>query len=374
MKRFYLPTELMTGVGCFAQLGETVQRYGNRVLLVCGVHAMRRTGVLHRAQEILTQVGIAVTVYDRVVGEPTLPAVEEGREMARQQEVEVVIGLGGGSALDAAKAIAGLYFEEGEVAEYHSGRALKGPTLPFVAVPTTAGTGAEVTKNAVLIDPSSRQKKSIRSDQWFARVALVDPELTQTMPPSVTASTGADALCQAIESFVSIGAQPASDALAIEAVRLIGRSLVRAYEDGGDISARADVHYGSLLAGMALANARLGGVHGIAHPVGGHYGVPHGVVCGLLLPYVMEYNLEYAAVKYAGIARALGQEGTASQAVQAVWDLVSQIDIPRHLEPLGVREQDFPVLIEESLPSGSLKSNPRPLEAGDVRCILEMAM
>jgi len=369
-----LPIEIVTGVGCFEQLAEMARRYGERALLVCGPKAMREAGVLDRGLALLEGADVTTTVYDAVVREPTLPVIVEGRKLAREQEVQIAIGLGGGSAMDTAKAIAGLYFEPGTVAEYHARRPLEGPGLPFLAVPTTAGTGAEVTKNAVLIDPARGLKKSIRSEEWFARVALVDPELTLSLPPSVTASTGSDALCQAIESFVSIGAQPATNALAIEAIRLIVRSLVRAYEDGQDTAARADMHYGSLLAGMALANARLGGVHGIAHPLGGHYRIPHGVMCGLLLPYVMEYNLEYAVEKYAHIAQLLGQEGTPLQAVKAVGKLLAQIGIPEHLEPLGVRRDDFPVLIEESLPSGSLKSNPRPLEAEDVRCILEMAM
>jgi alcohol dehydrogenase class IV len=379
MMTFYLPTEIITGVGCFDQLAVMARRWGDRALLVCGTNAMRLCGTLDRGLAHLAQAGVSATVYGEVGGEPTLPMVEEGRELARQQGVQVVVGLGGGSAMDTAKAIAGLHSQPGTVAEYHAGRSLEGPGLPFLAVPTTAGTGAEVTKNAVLIEPSSGLKKSIRGDTWFARVALVDPELTLTMPPSVTASTGSDALCQAIESFVSIGAQPATDALAMDAIRLLGKSLVRAYEDGQDMEARTDVHYGSLLAGMALANARLGGVHGIAHPLGGHYRIPHGVVCGLLLPHVMEYNLDPSSKpstlqKYAHIARLLGHEGTPSLAVQAVSAVLPRLNIPRHLEPLGVRREDFPLLIEESLQSGSLRSNPRPLGAEDVRCILEMAM
>ena len=374
MKKFYLPTEVITGAGCFQQLGEAAHRYGKRALLVCGPSAMRRYGTLDRGLEILAQTGVSVTVYDKVAGEPTLPVVEEGRSLAQEQEVQIVIGLGGGSAMDTAKAIAGLYHQPGSVTEYHAGRPLEGPALPFLAVPTTAGTGAEVTKNAVLINATSGLKSSIRSDQWYARLALIDPELTLSLPPSITASTGADALCQAIESFVSIGAQPITDALAMEAIRLIGRSLVRAYEDGQDMAARADMLYGSLLAGMALANARLGGVHGIAHPLGGHYRIPHGVLCGLLLPYVMEYNLEYAADKYAQVAQAQGQEKNPVEAVRLVRKLLARIGIPEHLEPLGVRHNDFPTLVKESLPSGSLKSNPRPLEARDVRRILEMAM
>ncbi len=379
MMTFYLPTEVITGVGCFDQLGVVARRWGTRALLVCGTSAMQSSGALDRGLALLARAGVSATVYSGVSGEPTLPMVEEGRGFARQEDVQVVVGLGGGSAMDAAKAIAGLHRQTGAVAEYHAGRPLEGSGLPLLAVPTTAGTGAEVTKNAVLIEPSSGLKKSIRSDAWFARVALVDPELTLSMPPSITASTGSDALCQAIESFVSIGAQSITDALAMEAIRLLGKSLVRAYEDGQDIEARADVHYGSLLAGMALGNARLGGVHGIAHPLGGHYRIPHGVVCGLLLPCVMQYNLRWTAVpsiseKYTHIARLLGHAGTPSEAIGAASSLLSRLNIPRHLESLGVRREDFPLLIEESLPSGSLRSNPRPLDAEDVRCILEMAM
>ena len=374
MRRFYLPTDIITGTGCFEQLGEVTSHYGDRALLICGTNAMRRSGTLDRALDILSRESISVVVYDAVAGEPTLPIVEKGRKVAHEGEVQVAIGLGGGSALDTAKAIAGLYYQPGTVAEYHAGLSLEDSGIPFLAVPTTAGTGAEVTKNAVLIDPTSGLKKSIRSECWFARVALVDPELTVTASPSVTASTGSDALCQAIESYVSIGALPITDALATEAIRRICSSLVQACENGEDIAAREDMMYGSLMAGMALANAGLGGVHGIAHPLGGHYALSHGMLCGLLLPYIMEYTLDYSAAKYASIARLMGHEKSPNLAVKAVRQLLSEIGIPEHLEPLGVKWEDFPVLIEESLPSGSLKSNPRPLEGEDVRSILEMAM
>jgi alcohol dehydrogenase class IV len=379
MRVFCLPTQIMTGVGSLSQLGEAVRRYGKRALLVCGGTAMRRSGILNAGMEHLERAGVSATVFDQVAGEPTCSVVEMGREVARDRAVDVVIGLGGGSALDTAKAVAGTFREPGTIAEYFSGRSLEEAGLPFVAVPTTAGTGAEVTKNAVLIDQSSGLKQSIRSDRWFAKLALVDPELTVPMPPSVTASTGADALCQAIESFVSAGAQPPTDALAMEAIRLLGRSLVRAYEDGEDIDARADAHYGSLMAGMALANARLGAVHGLAHPLGGHYHLPHGLLCGLLLPQVMEYNLDYAlgprvTAKFSRIAQLLGKPESPSQAVDAVCEILSRLHIPQHLEPLGVRREDFPMLVSESLPSGSLRSNPRPLIAEDVKRILENAM
>ncbi|MGQ9626143.1 MAG: iron-containing alcohol dehydrogenase family protein [Anaerolineae bacterium] len=380
-KLFYLPTEIITGFGCMAELGRVAGRYGWRAMVVCGQKAMRQAGILDKAVEILRQAGLKASVYDAIAGEPTLNMVEEGRALALRESVEVVVGLGGGSAMDAAKAIAGLFTQEGTAEEYFQGRKIEGPGLPWVAIPTTAGTGAEVTKNAVLTDTKRGEKSSIRSDYWFARVALVDPALTLPAPPSVTASSGGDALCQAIESYVSIGAGPVTDALAAQAIVLIGRSLVRACEKGDDIEARSDMLYGSLLAGMALTNARLGAVHGLAHPLGSRYKIPHGKVCGLLLPYIMEYNLDYATAKYAHIARllnvdtkGLSEREAAERAVEAVWEIMEKIHIPLHLREFGVREEDFPQIISESLPSGSLKHNPRPMGAEDLRIVLQKAL
>jgi alcohol dehydrogenase class IV len=237
-----------------------------------------------------------------------------------------------------------------------------------------------VTKNAVLTDPGRHAKKSIRRDDWFARAAVIDPELTVSVPPSVTASSGGDALCQAIEAYVSIGAGPVTDALCENAIRRIGRALLPAYKDGSNLGARADMLYGSLLAGMALANARLGAVHGMAHPLGHRYEIPHGVICALLLPYVMSYNLDHAQEKYARVAALLGvntrdlsYQQAAERAVSKVTQMVRALDIPLHLEELGVKRADWTEIIEASLPSGSLQHNPRPMRAQDVRAVLEMA-
>ncbi len=381
MKQFYLPTKVITGLGCFSQLAEVVRVYGQRALLVCGRTALRRSGILDRAMNDLQKAGVHTVLYDAVHGEPTLDVVQGAVDLARQEQVEIVIGIGGGSAMDVGKAAAVLCTQAGTVQEYHRGRPISKRGLPFVSVPTTAGTGAEVTNNAVLTDPEYGVKKSIRGVHLFAVAALVDPELTVSMPPEITASSGADALCQAIESFVAIGAQPPTDALAGQAIKLIGRSLVHAYEQGSDINARADMLYGSLLAGMSMTNTRLGGAHGLAHPLGYRYHIPHGVVCGLLLPYVMEYSLEYAPHKYAEVARLLQQDtqGTspreaAQQAVTAVRRIIAQIGIPSHLSVFGVKKQDFADLISKALPSANLKNNPRPLEADDLQVILERAL
>jgi alcohol dehydrogenase class IV len=382
MKQFYLPTTIITGTGCFAGLGKQAVRYGQRAMLVCGAHSLRASGRLDQAQANLGQAGLAATVYDAASEEPTLDVVQEGLDLAKKGDAQVVIGVGGGSAIDVAKAIAGLYAHHGVVADYmRRARPIEGGGLPWIAVPTTAGTGAEATQNAVLIDPAQDLKTSLRHDAWFARVALVDPELTLSAPPHITAASGSDALTQAIEAYTSTGAMPITDALAIQAIARIGRALERAYQDGQDLEARADMLYGSMLAGMAMSNARLGGVHGMAHPLGYRYRIPHGLICGLLLPYTMAYNLAYAVDKYAHIAQLLGVDtramdarSAAEQAVEQVRELVTRVGIPTHLSSLGVQRQDFPTIIAESLPSGSLKHNPRPLAAADVEAILSAAL
>ena len=380
MQRYYLPTEIITGSGSLSQLGRIAARYGQRVMVVTYAGFARFSDVLSRAMQVLRAENLQVTLYDQVTGEAELRVVEAGIALARQEGCQAFIGIGGGSSIDTAKAIAGLVSLPGSVWEYHGGRALEGPGLPFIAVPTTAGTGAEVTKNAVLIDPRTDVKKSIRDDAWFARVALVDPELTLSMPPQVTASTGADALCQGIESFTSIAATPLTDALAMQAIALTGRNLLRAYQAGDDLAAREAMSMGSLMAGMAMVNARLGGVHGMAHPLGSHFHIPHGVICGLLLPYTMEYNLPYTMAKYAQVARLLGEpveglavEVAARKAVERVSELMAQLGIPAHLSQFGVTEGSFEQIAKESQ-SESLKHNPRPLGLEDVRQIMKAAL
>jgi alcohol dehydrogenase class IV len=385
MKRFYLPTEIITGAGTFAELGTHAAQYGARALLVCGANSLRASGQLDRALALLHDAGLATTLYDAVAGEPTLNLIQAGLDRARAAQAEVVVGIGGGSAMDAAKAVAGLYTHPGTVYAYHRGeKKVSGGGLPWIAVPTTAGTGAEVTKNAVLLDDEKHNKASLRDDGWYARLALVDPELTLGAPPEVTAASGSDALTQAIESYTSIGASAVTDGLAYEAIRRIARSLERAVrgarEGDEDLDARADLLYGSTLAGAAMANARLGGIHGIAHPLGALYHIPHGLVCGLLLPYMMAYNLDYAQEKYARFASLVGadvrgrdEKGAAQAAVEQIGELLAGVGIPRRLGPLGLERSDYPAIVEGTLPSGSFKHNPRPLGAADVEIILDAA-
>jgi alcohol dehydrogenase class IV len=287
-----------------------------------------------------------------------------------------VVAVGGGSVIDVAKAIAALGRSHEPVSEFHGGRSLDEPGLPVIAIPTTSGTGAEVTPNSVLTDIATNVKASIRGDALLPEVAIVDPELTLTLPPDQTAYSGLDALCQAMEAFVSNIANAVSDALALDACVRIGRSLERAVTDGADIEARSDMALGSLCAGYALASARLGLVHGLAHPLGTLCSKPHGLVCGLLLGPVIRANARYAAERYAVIARALGIPSGATDEASAMaladWVEASceRTGVPTRLSALGVEPQHVPDLAAAGAVAGSTRFNPRRVTEEDLRDLI----
>ncbi len=382
IREFRIPEKVVVGRGAFKRLGEETARWGKKALLVTGRNFARRTGLLKRALQLLSQAGVEAVVFDRVEPEPTLSTVEEARSMARREECEVVIGLGGGSALDVGKAVAGLLPLPGTVKEYHRGRKIEREGVPFVAVPTTAGTGAEITNNSVLIDPEAGVKKSVRSPYWVAKVAIVDPELTVTMPPKVTASSGMDALVHAIEGYTSIAATPITDALTFQAVSFISPNLPLAYRQPRNLEAREKVAIGSLMAAMGFANSGLGAVHALAHPVGYATGAPHGVVCALLLPAVMEFNLPVARTKYAKLAQAMGafshydesaEKEAARAAIERVRHLLRELDLPQRLRDLGLPHEKLKEIALNTPPTGSLRFNPRKASPDDLLSILEAA-
>jgi alcohol dehydrogenase class IV len=292
--------------------------------------------------------------------------------------VEWVAGLGGGSAIDAAKAIAGLIHEPHAVAHYFKGGAIEGSGLPLITIPTTAGSGAEVTINAVLSDPDNRLKQSIRDPRLAARVAIVDPELTLTLPPEATAYTGMDALVQAIEAFTSTGSGPFTDIYACGAIERIGANLLQAFQNGQDLPVRTAMLLGSLMAGVALTNARLGAVHGMAHSIGMRTGKPHGLVCAVLLVPVMRFNMPVSHAKYARIAQALGINtagldpiDAAAQGIKVIMELQRKLGLPCHIKDIGLAEHDFSAVAAESIPSGSLQANPRPAGESELVGILK---
>ncbi len=363
--KFTTAGQILTGWGCCGQLGEAAASLGGRALLMTGRSALRAAGVTQRLAGLLASAGVAATLFEQVEPEPTVQAVDAGREVLRRNGCDVVIAAGGGSAIDVGKAVAALAAETAPAAEYYSRRPLPERHLPCIAIPTTAGTGAEVTPNSVLTDPARRIKQSIRGPSLTPAVAIVDAELTVSCPPGVTASAGMDALTQAVESYLSRYATPLTDALALHAARLVWANLLKAHRDGRDRSAREGMAYGALLAGMALANARLGAVHGMAHPIGQRYHLAHGLVCAALLPAVLRFNREAAGEKYGMLAGVF-----AADPAEAAGELLARLELPAKLSAMGLRAEDFDEIAAESMPSGSLKANPRPASEADVKAIL----
>jgi len=369
-----LPVEIYFGPGRLRDLPAVVLARGQRALIVTGPGALVR--MAEEAAALLRRAGACVEILAAVDREPTLETVEAVVAAARAEAVEVLIGFGGGSCLDAAKAASGLVVAEGSLEDYFYGaRNLTRPGLPWVAVPTTAGTGAEVTPNAVLTDEKARVKQSIRSDFLYAQAAVVDPELTSGLPRAQTVYSAMDALSHAVEAYVSKGANDLTDLFALEAARLIPANLLRLQEDE-TLTPRTALARASLLAGVALANARLGAVHGLAHPLGVYYNLPHGLVCGVLLPLVMRFNLQVAYEKYARLAEAwgVGPNGDvfdrAAAAVRHVMHLNKRVGLPSSLRGMGLREEDFEGLVEGALPSGSLAANPRPAGREELLALL----
>lgn len=374
---------LFFGPGVLRRVAPLAAQHGKRVLLVTGrtiERAMPFIGML-KAE------GIAVFPF-AVSGEPSIETVSDGARIAKEHDCALLIGLGGGSVIDAGKAIAALVPNGGDPRDYLEvigrGRQLSSPSLPYIAIPTTAGTGSEVTKNAVLTSTSHRVKVSLRSPSMLPLLAVVDPELTLTLPPSLTASTGLDALTQLIEPYVSTSPNPVTDALCREGIRRAARSLRRACSHGDDIEARTDMSLASLFGGMALANARLGAVHGLAGPLGGLVGAPHGAVCARLLPLVMTANIEAlkqrspnspVLPRYAQVAQLLTGEEKADlrDAIRWLNALYDEIEIP-DLSRYGLTEDLIPPIVAQSRKASSMKGNPVELSESELSGILVQAL
>lgn len=376
---FAAPTQLRFGAGRLAEGAPLTRSLGARPLVVQG-SGDRAAPVVAALRDL----GLDVLVQ-RVVGEPTVAVVERLALEARREQRDVVVAMGGGSVLDAGKAIAALITNRAPARDYlevvGAGRPLDVAPVPCVAVPTTAGTGAEVTRNAVLLAEEERVKVSLRSARMIPAAAILDPALTCSLPPGATASTGLDALTQCIEPFVSPFATPLTDAVAREGMRRGGRALVRAVQQGDDLEARADLMIAALCSGLALANARLGAVHGFAAPLGGMFPVAHGAACARLLPAVTRVNIRAlrsrapaspALSRYAEAAQWLTGRPEARADDLAPWlaSLVDTLGIPR-LSSAGVRTGDIPSVAAAARSASSMKGNPITLSDAELTEILE---
>jgi alcohol dehydrogenase class IV len=371
---FATAARIVFGWGTAAQLPALAGGFGERPLVV--------TGQRRRFADSLD-----ATVFP-VAGEPTVEVVREGANAARGARCDVVIGIGGGSAIDSAKAIAALATNSGDPLDYLEvvgrGKPLETPPLPFIAAPTTAGTGSEVTRNAVLGSPEHGVKASLRSPLMLAKVALIDPELAVDLPPDVTASTGLDALTQLIEPYVSVRRNPMTDMFCTEGMHRVAQALSAAYRDGSERVARESMSFAALLGGLSLANAGLGVVHGFAAPIGGVFDAPHGAVCAALLPHGMSANIRAlrrrdssgeALGRYMRIAAILTGDDSATAEDGAVWvgHLCRELNI-RPLRDFGVSTRDAEPLADKAAKASSMKGNSIPLTREELIEVVEAAL
>jgi alcohol dehydrogenase class IV len=380
---FATATRIIFGPGSVREAISLAASLGRRAMIVTRSTSDRADFFIKdiRAQDV------ECTLFP-MQGEPTIPAIIKGVHAAKSAQCEFVIGYGGGSALDAAKAISALLTNPGDPLDYLEvvgrGLPLTQPCAPCMCIPTTAGTGSEVTRNAVLASPEHHVKVSLRSPRMFPLLAVVDPDLTHSLPAPITASTGMDALTQVIEPFVSISSNPMTDAICRDGIRRAARWLPIAYDKGNNAEARENMALASLFGGIALANAGLGAVHGLAAPLGGLYPIPHGVACARLLPAAMEVNLRAlnlrssdspAIARYDEIARLLtgNSSATAKEGIEWVQFMCSRFSVPR-LSAFGLQQNDLPVIAARAQKSSSMRGNPIQLTPEEITDILESSL
>jgi alcohol dehydrogenase class IV len=371
---FATATRILFGAGVVREAPAAARSLGERPLIVTGSSGKRG----------LALDGVAFSV----AAEPVLQAIRQGAEIARDARCDVVVAIGGGSAIDTGKALAALLTNPGDPLDYleviGQGRPIAKPPAPFIAIPTTAGTGSEVTRNAVLASPEHRVKASLRSPMMLPTVAIVDPELTYSLPPHLTASTGLDALTQLIEPYVSVRANPMTDMICLEGLRHAAGNLERACAKGSDADARTAMSWASLLGGMALANAALGAVHGFAAPIGGMFDAPHGAVCAAVLPHAMEVNLRAlgsrasggeALERYRTVAQILtgDPQAAAEDGVRWIAALCGRLEIPP-LRAYGVSSDHVADLAAKAAKASSMKGNPIVLTGAELEEIASRAI
>jgi alcohol dehydrogenase class IV len=380
---FATSSRIIFGSHKLDSIGNLAASLGHRVLIISGAPP----SITNRLSGLLEQSGFeSSTTFVEI--EPTVDTICSTLELARQDSIDGVIGIGGGSALDTSKAVSALLTNPGDVSDYleiiGSNKPLLNPSLPLIAIPTTSGTGSEVTRNAVISSPDHHVKVSLRSPYLLPHMTLVDPELTLTLPPSVTAVTGLDALTQLIEPYTCNDPNPLTDVLCMEGIRRIACSLYDAYDHGDDLAAREDMSLSALFSGLALANARLGAVHGLAGSIGGEIPAPHGAICAALLPHVMSANISAllnrspdhpALERYSAIGKLLSGDPDAAADAGIHW--VSGFCAHANIQSLlmyGLSEALYPRIIEKAYKASSMRGNPIALSEVELRNILQMSL
>lgn len=379
---FKVPTQIVFGVGAALKVGTFCKKLNGTKAFVTSGQTVSKTENFAGLVSDLEQSGISCTVYTHIPPEPTVEEVDRISKLLEESGCDILIAVGGGSTIDTSKALAMLKRNGGSVRDYLFGgsKTIGKPSLPLIAVPTTAGSGSEVTAASVISDPQQNTKLSVTHEYLIPKVAVIDPILHKDMPPFITATTGMDALTHAIEAYVSRHANPVSDAYAAEAIRLISCNLREAARNPDNIEARSQMAIASVLAGLAFTNGGLGAVHGISQSMGGVAHVAHGLGNAVLLPYVMEHNLVGRPERFAEIAHMFGEkvdhlsiQDASLQAVKAVRRLCVDLQIPLKIREVGISQEMFPTIVEETMKYRLLPQNPVALKTQDVYSILQNA-
>jgi len=371
---FRIPTRIQFGRGVALTLADPLRQVGATKVLVVTDPGVMKAGLVEPLTEKLREAGIAYEIYDQVVPDPGVAEVQRAYERAKEVGADAFVAVGGGSSIDTAKMAAVLLSNGGTVLDYIGIDKVPKMAAPVIAIPTTAGTGAELTINSVIADPDQHKKLVIISPNATALFALEDPELTVGLPPFLTAITGMDTLVHAIESFTSKNSYRMTELLALEAIRDAAWALPRAVKDGKDIDAREAMMRAVVTASLAFSNTRLGNVHAMALPLGGWCHVAHGTAVAVLLPHVMDFNRSAAPDRYAAVGEALGTKKDAKAAVDHVFKLNETIGIPMHLGPLGVDQGAIPSMAKDAMLSGNILVNPRTTTQPDIEALYKAAL
>jgi len=378
---FFSPNRILLGIGATKGMGKETKALGGTKVLIVTDSGVVNSGLVDSLRTNLEEAELKVFLFDRVEPEPSAPLVDESAQFIKEKGVDIVIGVGGGSSLDVAKGASLLASNPGNVLDYCGIDLIPKRGLPKILVPTTAGTGSEVTRVFVVTDKRDNMKKVVYSNYAIPDLAIVDPMLTISMPSKVTADTGMDALVHAIETYVSMNATPFSDLLACKAIELIAKYLPMVFAKSENIEARYHMSLASLLAGLAFASGGLGAVHALAYPLGTEYHLPHGRTNAIMLPHVMEFNLIGNRPRYALIAEMMGKgeniadlKGKATLAVEAVIGLLEDVQIPYHLRDYGIPKEAILRLVHEGMKQARLfVPNPRNLSEQDAEVIYTKA-
>ncbi|WP_042348041.1 iron-containing alcohol dehydrogenase [Bacillus massiliigorillae] len=377
---FNLPTRIEFGIGKIARLIDYISELnGSRIMLLTDA-GLKEAGIVEKVTELLDQAEIYYVTFDEIKPNPRDYDCMTAYELAKKEEVDLLIGLGGGSCMDTAKAVGTLLTHGGTIKDWYGLNNLQQSITPLICIPTTAGTGSEITFFSVITDSETKLKMNILDNKLAPKIAILDPELTVTLPPSVTASTGMDALTHAIEAYTCTVAEPITDALALYAIDLIVNNLESAVHNGTNLEARKNMLIGSLIAGIAFGNSDVGGVHCMAEALGGLYDTPHGVANSMILPYVFEYNIPSNIEKHMMVSKLLGvnvegksKEEIAYAGVEKLTKLAEGIGIPKMKDLSYVKQVDFDYLAEGATQNVSASSNPRKASKEDYILLFEKA-